>query len=519
MHKGDHSSPASLSAFPPRVYTLPFDTSELLTQTQDSPAPKPALAKKDQLVRTHSSTMPIAITRDGHVVLLDHNRNFVHEITDDFIRACLERHAQNTQEEVERRRREQDDNNQRELEWQKREEELDVKRTEIETKCRHADDALRTLKAKTKEIERREREVTAEKRRVAMEIAVLVQKQSMDRHRLEHERVERDRLESERRDLEITVRRDMESLQRDRAELVERENIERQRLKENGHERKHLEAELQEFKEQLRLEKEQLRGVRQDLDRQNAFHEEASRKATAQLREQERIAQEIDEQCLQNTQRVEAEHAEELASQTEQWEKKLEKLGEKANKSREDGAKAIAHAKAKAAEESRNRANAERNLKEADSLRVKVEDEFTRFREEARGKLGTLVAKQSANDSATRAELERTLKDLQMKTQELQDLRAQMVEMELGKAREQARAGTDAQPKLKASSIVQHVDSLAVPKEDHSDKSSRSKRTIPTPLEDLDFTPTTSLPELFSRSKVNAETEEFDEEVDSDLMD
>lgn len=108
-----------------------------------------------------------------------------------------------------------------------------------------------------------------------------------------------------------------------------------------------------------------------------------------------------------------------------------------------------------------------------------------------------------------------------MKAKELQDLRAQVVEMELRKTREQARAGTDALPKLKALSPVQPVGDLAVPKEDHDDKSLRSRRTIPTPLDDLDFTPATSLPgpEPFSTSNLNAEAEEFDEEVDSDLTD
>ncbi len=457
--------------------------------------------------------MPIAVTRDGRVVLLDYDQNLVCEINEDLIRACLVWHAHNTQEEAEHRRREQE-NKQRELERQRKEKELDIRRTEIETKGREVDNALRTLRAKNKEIERRERDVTSERERVTVEMAILVQKQSLNRQRLEHERVERERLESERRELEMIVRRDMEFLQRDRADLVERANIEQQRLKEKDHERKQLNDELQ-------LEKEQLWKVRQDLNRQNAIYEEENRKVTGQLHKQERLAQVIEEQFLQNILRVEVEHAEEIVHQKEIWEKKIEKFQEKANKSRENGERAITQAKAKAAKESRNRATADRKLKEVEILRVKVEHEFNRFREEARSKLNALVAEQSAKDATTHAELERTHEDVRKTTQELQDLRAQMVEMELRNTREQAASRIEFQPDPKGSSIVQLVDHLGVPKEHRSEKPSSPKGTTPTPIEDIVFTPKNNLSAnaFFSRSWLNVDAEDFDEEVDSDLTD
>ena len=104
----------------------------------------------------------------------------------------------------------------------------------------------------------------------------------------------------------------------------------------------------------------------------------------------------------------------------------------KTEKLNQDAANVVADAE--------NMAAAKQELKAVEESLTTITEEFAAFRKEVRHKIDSLIAEQEAKDAGIQSELRNALEVARSKSEELQDLRAKLVEGDLKRSRDRRSA-------------------------------------------------------------------------------
>ncbi|KAH7403529.1 hypothetical protein BKA64DRAFT_641507 [Cadophora sp. MPI-SDFR-AT-0126] len=372
--------------------------------------------------------MPITVSSCGRICLVNKRGVYIRELNIAEASLHLEDLQLQIEEDAKARKSETEFSaRQRWVEIEAKEKEIEEEGVEAKRKIEHVEQKLKELKNLIEEF--RFCKKNSEKRLENLEKAILKQ-QDLDRAQMNAERVELERLAGKLDGMLQVLKLEKECLDRDCAELTDKECQFQEQNDQRGIIQDQLESDVRKREEKIRQQQETLEWERLDFELMMSKQGDEARKMNAEILERDRVTQETEAREREHLRIVEAQRAQEDTSQSQQalWDKGMEKLRVRAEKLREDEAKV-----ASAAE---NMAVVKQELRGVEVSLTKVTEEVAAFRTEARIKIDSLIAEHEAKYGVLQIDLKNALEVARNQSQELQDLRAQLAEEDLKRARD-----------------------------------------------------------------------------------
>ena len=192
---------------------------------------------------------------------------------------------------------------------------------------------------------------------------------------------------------------------------------------------------VQKREEKIQQQQETLEWERLDFELQMNKRGEEARKKNSEVLERDRIIQEAE--ARERTAETKRAQEESVQKQRAFWDAEMEKLRVIAENLKEEQANVAADAE--------NVATVKQELKAVEESLTTITAEFAAFRNEARHRIDSLIAENEAQDTGIQSELRNALEVARSKSEELQDLRAKLVEEDLKRSRNR-RSAESGQP-------------------------------------------------------------------------
>ncbi|KAG4437404.1 hypothetical protein IFR05_007129 [Cadophora sp. M221] len=307
--------------------------------------------------------------------------------------------------------------------------EIDIQREELKRKLQQAEEKLLGRDEGSGKFHFREGEL--DEGMESTEKAILPEQRLIREQMMRQERLELAEMIS-------VLRLEKECLDRDRTKLANNERQHGEQIEQVCLAQELIDTELKNREEGIQTQQETLEKERLEFELLQITQGEEARKANAEILERDRITQETEARDRETLRVTTAKLVGERTNQREQatWNLEFEKLRARAEKLKEDEAKAIEKVAA-----------AEQKLEEIKALLTIVDKEFKNHREEASAKIDSLAAEHELKQTANHVELKKAIEIAQTKTQELQNLRTQLVEEDLRKSREKAHSARSSSQK------------------------------------------------------------------------